>query len=185
MNEIPHDTDLLAATRFVQAGRLTEATALLQRLLRGEPEHAAGATIDAPALPASRLIDLTPKALEVTTHQPAPLASEAVGTGVGSWPSGGTAATAQPPMPEALRSFLERFKGSGLGPDWAGWQRRLRHRTSCRRAPSSSPAPMETRPAAAPTSSTSPAPITARHCRWSSCCTAAPSRPTTSPRARG
>ena len=37
MNETTHGTDLLAATRFVQAGRLSEATALLQRLLRGEP----------------------------------------------------------------------------------------------------------------------------------------------------
>ena len=37
MNETPRGPDLLAATRFVQAGRLTEATALLQRLLRGEP----------------------------------------------------------------------------------------------------------------------------------------------------
>ena len=34
MNETPHGADLLAATRFVQAGRLGEATALLQRLLR-------------------------------------------------------------------------------------------------------------------------------------------------------
>ena len=41
MNETPRGPDLLAATRFVQAGRLTEATALLQRLLRGEPEHVA------------------------------------------------------------------------------------------------------------------------------------------------
>ena len=119
MNEIPHDTDLLAATRLVRAGRLTEATALLQRLLRGDPEHAAGGAVAAPALPASRLIDLTPKALEVTAHQPAPPMSEVLGTGVGSWPNGGAAATGQPPMPEALRSFLDRFKGSdfkaGLG----------------------------------------------------------------------
>ena len=41
MNETTHGTDLLAATRFVQAGRLSEATALLQRLLRGEPGHVA------------------------------------------------------------------------------------------------------------------------------------------------
>ena len=44
MNETPHGADLLAATRFVQAGRLTEATALLQRLLRGEPEPRSPAT---------------------------------------------------------------------------------------------------------------------------------------------
>ena len=39
---------------------------------------------------------------------------KALGTGMGDWPSGGTAATAQAAMPEALRSFLERFNGSGL-----------------------------------------------------------------------
>jgi alkanesulfonate monooxygenase SsuD/methylene tetrahydromethanopterin reductase-like flavin-dependent oxidoreductase (luciferase family) len=36
MNETPRGADMLAATRSVQAGRLTEATALLRRLLRGE-----------------------------------------------------------------------------------------------------------------------------------------------------
>ena len=41
MNETTHGADLLAATRWVQAGRLTEATDLLQRLLRGEPGHTA------------------------------------------------------------------------------------------------------------------------------------------------
>ena len=45
MNETPRGPDLLAATRFVQAGRLTEATALLQRLLRGEPAACGSATL--------------------------------------------------------------------------------------------------------------------------------------------
>ena len=44
MNETTHGADLLAATRWVQAGRLTEATALLQRLLRGEPGHTSADT---------------------------------------------------------------------------------------------------------------------------------------------
>ena len=53
---------------------------------------------------------------------------KAAATGMGSWPSGGMAPPAQAAMPEALRSFLERFKASGLearagGP---GWQRRHR-----------------------------------------------------------
>ena len=39
---------------------------------------------------------------------------KALGTGMGDWPSGGTAANAPAAMPEALRSFLERFNGSGL-----------------------------------------------------------------------
>jgi poly(hydroxyalkanoate) depolymerase family esterase len=37
-----------------------------------------------------------------------------VGTGIDNVPSGGTAAIVQSAMPEALRSFLERFNGSGL-----------------------------------------------------------------------
>jgi poly(hydroxyalkanoate) depolymerase family esterase len=114
MNETPRGPDLLAATRLVQASRLIEATALLQRLLRGEPEHVAGNTVDVPPFPQSGLMDPTPETLEVTAHRPAPPAIKAVGTGIGNWPSGGTAAAAQPPMPEALRSFLERFNGSGL-----------------------------------------------------------------------
>ena len=40
MNETPRGPTCSAATRFVQAGRLGEATALLQRLLRGEPGDA-------------------------------------------------------------------------------------------------------------------------------------------------
>ena len=39
---------------------------------------------------------------------------KAVATGMGHWPSGGMAPTAQATMPEALRGFLERFQGSGL-----------------------------------------------------------------------
>ena len=51
MNETSRGPDLLAATRFVQAGRLTEATALLQRLLRGEPADVARDTGGLPPPP--------------------------------------------------------------------------------------------------------------------------------------
>jgi hypothetical protein len=105
MNETPRGADMLAATRSVQAGRLTEATALLRRLLRGEPDSAPGDTAGAPAQGGSRIIDLAPETLEVTEQQPAPTAG---------WPVGRTAATAQPPLPEALRGFLERFNGGGF-----------------------------------------------------------------------
>ena len=114
MNETPRGPDLLAATRFVQAGRLTEATALLQRLLRGEPQHAAGNTVEVPPSAKSDLIDLTPETLEVTAQRSAPPAMQAIGIGAGNWPDSGTAAIAQSAMPEALRSFLERFNGSGV-----------------------------------------------------------------------
>ena len=112
MNETPRGPDLLAATRFVQAGRLTEATALLQRLVRGEPQHAAGNTIEVPPSAKSDLIDLTET--EVSAQRSAPPAMRAIGIGAGNWPDSGTAAIAQSAMPEALRSFLERFNGSGV-----------------------------------------------------------------------
>ena len=114
MNETTHGADLLAATRFVQAGRLSEATALLQRLLRGEPGHVAGDTVEAPPSTKAGVIDLTPETLEVTAPRRESPAMKAVGTGMGHWPSGGMAPPAQATMPEALRGFLERFQGSGL-----------------------------------------------------------------------
>ena len=187
MTETSRGPDLFAATRFVQAGRLTEATALLQRLLRGEPEDVAHDTGGLPPSAKTALIDLTPETLEVAEQWRKPPAVKAVGTGIGNLPSLGSAVTAQSAMPEALRSFLQRFNGSGLeaGLDGlTGLAIRRRHRKPCRTAPDFLRDPTATKPAAAPTSSTCPAPITGRHCRWWSCCTAAPSRPTTSPPAR-
>jgi poly(hydroxyalkanoate) depolymerase family esterase len=119
MNETPHAA-MLEATRFVQAGRLREATALLQRLLQGEPGPAttAGDTADAPVGRAPRIIDVAPETGEVTDHPPAPRSEqEAFGTRAGRWPTGGPEGTAQSPLPEALRNFLERLNrtGSELG----------------------------------------------------------------------
>ena len=187
MTETTHGTDLLAATRFVQAGRLSEATALLQRLLRGEPGHVTGATAAAPSATKAGVIDLAPETREVTAPRRAAPTMNAVTTGMGNLPGGGMTPAAQATMPEALRSFLERFQGSGLEAGLGGLTGLATPTppTSCRMVPGSSVAPTATRPAAVPTSSTCPAPITARPCRWWSCCTAAPSRPTTSPPARG
>src|SRR4051794_19371254 len=117
MNETPRGPDLLAATRFVQAGRLSEATALLQRLLRGEPGELAAATVTAPSTRAD-VLDLTPETVEVTAPQRQ--SPKAAVTGMGPWPSGGMAPPAQATMPEALRGFLERFKASGLEPGLDG-----------------------------------------------------------------
>ncbi|MFL5336256.1 MAG: alpha/beta hydrolase family esterase [Geminicoccaceae bacterium] len=117
MNETPSGPNLLAATRFVQAGRLTEATALLQRLLRGDP----GSHVDAMVETApSAELDLTPETLEVTAPALKTPAMRAVGTGGGSLPGGTRAAMAQAVMPEALRGFLERLNGNGLEPGLAG-----------------------------------------------------------------
>ena len=86
---------MLEATRLTRAGRLTEATALLQRVLRGEtvPDTASAPTGEAAGAPAgrvSRIIDLTPDTIELTDPQPSSRAGQASGTGVSTRPAGGT-----------------------------------------------------------------------------------------------
>ena len=120
MNETPHGADLLAATRFVQAGRLTEATALLQRLLRGEPGDARRRYRRGTASTKAGVLDLTPETVEVTAPRREPPARKVAATGMGPWPGGGMAPPAQATMPEALRGFLERFQASGPGPGLDG-----------------------------------------------------------------
>jgi len=104
---------MLETARFIQAGRLTEATTFLQRLLAGElaPEIVSADPAEAPpARHAPPIINVAPETIEMTEHRPAPPTRQAAGSGA----RGGTAATVQPALPEALRSFLERFNGSGL-----------------------------------------------------------------------
>ena len=98
MNEFS-SADMLAATRSVQAGRLTEATALLQRLLRGEPAGTPADISDDAGPRAPCVIDLTPVTVEIgerRTERPAGR------------------------MPEALRGFLDRLGRTGLEPGSAG-----------------------------------------------------------------
>src|SRR5688500_7310868 len=112
MDETPRP-DMLVATRFVQAGRLTEATALLQHLLRGgaEPGTTPGPPPDAPA---GRIIDLAAEAVEVPDQRPPSRTGPAFETGAAGWPVGGAARASPPHLPEALRGFLERIDGGGF-----------------------------------------------------------------------
>jgi poly(hydroxyalkanoate) depolymerase family esterase len=115
MNDMPHSA-MLEATRLTRAGRLTEATALLQRLLRSgtAPDTASGTTgqpAHAPAGRVSHTIDLTPEAIEVTDSQPSSRSEQAFGTPASSRPADSTPGTAQPHLPEALRRLLDRVKG--------------------------------------------------------------------------
>jgi len=109
--------DMLEATRLTREGRLAEASALLQRLFRGEAaaaEQPAAApsrdTVDAPAgRRPPRIFDVEPETGEA-------MPSPAGKAGVGTWPAGGMGGTAppqMPEMPEALRGFLERFNQGG------------------------------------------------------------------------
>jgi poly(hydroxyalkanoate) depolymerase family esterase len=105
--------DMLEATRLTQAGRLTEAMALLRGVLGGATP---GAAEGAPAGRAPRVIDAMAETIEATGPRPFPPAGRAFGTAAGGRPGGGTAGTVQPPLPEALRGFLERL-GQGGGPE--------------------------------------------------------------------
>jgi poly(hydroxyalkanoate) depolymerase family esterase len=104
-------TELLEATRLTNAGRLTEATTALQRMLGGQMAPASTnpqprrepPTIDGVAEPA-----------EAVGTKPAPQSGPAFGTGLGPPPSGGSGSSMPPPMPEALRSFLDQASHGGF-----------------------------------------------------------------------
>lgn len=112
MNHAQHlHPDMLEATRLTRAGRLTEAMALLQRVLGGARPPGAASGEGAPGGRAPRVIDATAETIEVTGPRPSFPAGQASGPAAGGWPVGGTA---QPPLPEALRGFLERLGRDGL-----------------------------------------------------------------------
>ena len=186
--------DVAAATRLTRAGRLSEATALLQRVLGSGPvPHPAsgqtGDTAHAPPGRGSPIIDLTPDTIELTDAEASPPARQDSGTtGASQRPTSGAPGTARSHLPEALRSFLDRVGRRPSEPGTGELPGR-----SLPPAPDVVPhggrflagAPMAIRPEGALTSSTSRAATVGRQSPWSSCCTAALSRPTTSPPARG
>jgi len=109
---------MFEATRLTRAGRLTEATSLLQRLLRGEraPQTtvaAASDTAEAPAGRASRVLEVAPRAIELTARESSsdtrhPLDTETSGAATAE-------RTAWPRMPKALRNLLERANRTRRG----------------------------------------------------------------------
>src|SRR5208282_5784866 len=114
---------------LTRAGQLAKATALLQRALRGEtaPNSVSGPTDDtggAPAGRTSRMIDVMPEAIEVTDPHPSAYLGPAFGRGFNGRTADMAEEWAGPPMPEALRSFLERVNRIGPAPGMDGWARR-------------------------------------------------------------
>jgi len=113
---------MLEATRLTRAGRLTEATALIQRALRGEaalatPSGAHDVAAGAPEERLSRIIDVVPETIEVTDPQPSSRTGPALRMGTSRQPASRAGGTAEAHVPEALRSFLERIAlgGAELG----------------------------------------------------------------------
>jgi poly(hydroxyalkanoate) depolymerase family esterase len=124
--------DILEATRLTRIGRLTEATALLQRLLRGEEAAETASTTPrdtagAPAGRQPRIIDVEAETGEAADREPSTLFGETRTTGARKWPAGGMSGTALPKMPKippALREFLAQINQGGFEPALGGLTQR-------------------------------------------------------------
>ena len=102
MNNMLHPNTMLEATRLTRAGRLSEATTLLQRMLRGEtaPDMTFGTAND--IAPAGRELPIIDAKAETIEEADRPLLNATT--------------SAQPHMLRALRASLDRVKRRfGLG----------------------------------------------------------------------
>jgi len=94
------------ASRLTRAGRLTEATALLQRVLQsGRDLYSASSNEDVPPT-----IDLVPDTVEVTDPGPSLRSGQEFGAGAESGAETGVRAY----LPEALRRFFDRITPTGF-----------------------------------------------------------------------
>ena len=126
----PYSDGMTEAAHLTRAGRLAEATALLQRLLRGEEANATaastgrGATAGPATVRAPRILDVDP-ATGATFN---PAAPREPGVAEGAVPrrchEDAAIRTAAGSVPEALRGFLHYVKRDGLRPARGGMQRR-------------------------------------------------------------
>lgn len=110
--------DMIEATRLTRAGRLIEATALLQRMLRSaiEPDARTDgprATGDSPPLGAAHIIELTPEMIEAASSRQSSTTG-AIETGLFGTLARDTGATARPRMPEWMRGFIEKVGQIGV-----------------------------------------------------------------------
>jgi poly(hydroxyalkanoate) depolymerase family esterase len=111
------NADLLEATRLTNAGRLTEATAALRRMLGGG--HAARGVLPAAETSAARCTPPTldgvaePAGMAQAKPAPQPGPAAVPGAGAGRLPFG-PAAGVGPAVSEALRGFLDHVSHGGL-----------------------------------------------------------------------
>src|ERR1700730_12737361 len=112
-------SDMLEATLLTRAGRLTEATALLQRVLLGRTARDTTSdsiwkAANAPPERVPHIIDVVAKTISVADPRPSSRTGQAFGRADPSLPPAGRAeGTARPHMPGALRSFLDRVERMG------------------------------------------------------------------------
>ena len=124
MNDNLH-RDMIEATRLTRAGRLREATAVLQRALPGgtapgTQHRSRGDSADAPEGCGSLIIDLIPETIEVTAPQPSSRIAQPPGSGRHHEPTGTAEETAWHHVPEALRRFVEWVNRTGSAPGRGG-----------------------------------------------------------------
>ena len=185
MNDMLDPNKMVEATRLTRAGRLAEAAALLQRMLRAEPPPDMTFDTAGDIVPTGReppIIDATAKS-EETDRPPSSR------FGIDSRPAGRPFASAVTAAQRAHVPRLSALFGSDVqapGSDCAAWcsPPPCPRRTSCRRADSSLRRRTATQREPVLTNCTYLAAITGRRSLWSSCCTAALSRLTISPPAR-
>ena len=118
MNDMLNLSKMVEATRLTRAGRLTEVTALLQRMLRGEtaPDKTSGSAGETAHVPAARdspIIHANAATIEETNRTPSSR------FGINSRPAdmtfAGAATTAQPQMVSRLGALVDRIKGLRSG----------------------------------------------------------------------
>ena len=177
MNDMLDPNKIAEATRLTRAGRLAEAVALLQRMLRAESprDMTFGTAVD--IVPTGRkppIIDATAKSEETACP---PSSSFGIESRPASRPFASAATAAQRHMFPRLSTLVGRL-GSGLGLRGLVQPTPCPRRTSCRRADSSLRRRTATRREPVLTNCTYLA-IAVRPC-----CTAALSRLTISPPAR-
>lgn len=118
-----HTSAMIDATRLTRAGRLTEATELIRRALRGEPAPGASSADEddpsgAPAERRSGVIDVTPETIDAPDREPS-RTGPGFRMGTSRRAAEGTRGTEDAFMPRALRSILLR-SAPGAGPATGG-----------------------------------------------------------------